>query len=173
MAENLSKEKTKEITAAALSQYQLALEMFVDLARNIVAVPILMTQAKLVSKNNTAEQKKTNPLRMPTHSTRTTLQGVLKNRYNHSSSGEAKKHHADRCFRSHDRKKPYFVDHIHTSFEGSKKLAGLAASHLVDSIQNYQKYLPHPCNQNKKSASESLDFKNHIDRVKINVETMP
>jgi lysophospholipase L1-like esterase len=41
-------------------QYQLAMEMFVDLARNIGAEPILMTQARLVSGNKvlTPEQKK-------------------------------------------------------------------------------------------------------------------
>ncbi len=39
-------------------QYQLAVEMFVDLARNIGAKPILITQARLVHPENTEEQKK-------------------------------------------------------------------------------------------------------------------
>lgn len=39
-------------------QYQLAVEMFVDLARNVGAKPILITQARLVHPENTEEQKK-------------------------------------------------------------------------------------------------------------------
>lgn len=39
-------------------QYQLAAEMFVDLARNIGAKPILITQARLVHPENTEEQMK-------------------------------------------------------------------------------------------------------------------
>ena len=39
-------------------QYQLAAEMFVDLAHNIGAKPILITQARLVHPENTEEQKK-------------------------------------------------------------------------------------------------------------------
>lgn len=39
-------------------QYQLAVEMFVDLARNIGAKPILITQARLVHPENTEEQMK-------------------------------------------------------------------------------------------------------------------
>ena len=38
-------------------QYQLAMEMFVDLARNIGASPILVTQARLVHADNTEEQR--------------------------------------------------------------------------------------------------------------------
>lgn len=41
----------------ALRQYRLALEVFVDLARNIGAEPILLTQARLVHATNTAGQK--------------------------------------------------------------------------------------------------------------------
>lgn len=46
-----------EVDEAGLKQYQLNMEMFVDLARNVGAIPILMTQPRLVTKNNTDEQK--------------------------------------------------------------------------------------------------------------------
>ena len=41
----------------AFRQYRLALEVFVDLARNLGAEPILLTQARLVHPTNTAAQK--------------------------------------------------------------------------------------------------------------------
>jgi len=40
-----------------LRQYQLAMEVFVDLARNVGAKPILMTQARLVDSANTSAQR--------------------------------------------------------------------------------------------------------------------
>jgi len=49
---------TSELNQAALRQYGLNLEMFVDCARNIGAIPILMTQARLVTRANTDEQRK-------------------------------------------------------------------------------------------------------------------
>lgn len=48
---------TSEITETALSQYYLNQVMFVDLAREIGAVPILMTEARLTTANNTESQK--------------------------------------------------------------------------------------------------------------------
>jgi hypothetical protein len=43
---------------AALDQYRLNMRLFCDLARDAGARPVLMTQARLVSPANTAEQKK-------------------------------------------------------------------------------------------------------------------
>jgi hypothetical protein len=52
-----SGEYSSEINELGLKQYRINVEMFVDLARNIDAVPILMTQGRLVARNNTEEQK--------------------------------------------------------------------------------------------------------------------
>ncbi len=45
------------ISDAALKQYKLNLETFVDIARNIGAVPILMIEARLVAPGNTSKEK--------------------------------------------------------------------------------------------------------------------
>ncbi len=46
-----------ELNALGFRQYQLAMEVFVDLARNIGAKPILITQARLVQPDNTLDQR--------------------------------------------------------------------------------------------------------------------
>jgi len=43
----------EEINELAIRQYKLSLEMFVDLAHNIQAVPIIVTQARLADEKNT------------------------------------------------------------------------------------------------------------------------
>jgi lysophospholipase L1-like esterase len=45
------------LSDAALKQYQLNLETFVDVARDIGAVPILMIEARLVARENTSEER--------------------------------------------------------------------------------------------------------------------
>jgi hypothetical protein len=60
--EGIQKEEKKRLDISELNplgfrQYKLAMEMFVDLARNIGAKPILMTQARLVVSDNTAVQR--------------------------------------------------------------------------------------------------------------------
>ena len=47
----------RKVREANLKQYRLNIEMFVDLARNIDAVPILVTQARLVTADNSDEEK--------------------------------------------------------------------------------------------------------------------
>lgn len=48
---------TSEITETALTQYYLNQVMFVDLAREIGAVPVLMTEARLTTAQNTESQR--------------------------------------------------------------------------------------------------------------------
>jgi hypothetical protein len=50
-------EYVSEIGELGLKQYRLNVEMFVDLAHNIGTVPILMTQARLITQNNTEDQR--------------------------------------------------------------------------------------------------------------------
>lgn len=51
------REPAGEVTETALRQYRVTMELFVDLARNIGAVPVLMTQPRLVSPDNTPQEK--------------------------------------------------------------------------------------------------------------------
>jgi len=46
------------VSEYALSQFKLNVQSFVDLAKNIHAIPVLMTQPRLVSRENTPDQKK-------------------------------------------------------------------------------------------------------------------
>ena len=60
--EGLIKEEEEHLSISELNhlgfrQYQLAIEMFVDLARNFGAKPILMTQARLVDSANSSAQR--------------------------------------------------------------------------------------------------------------------
>lgn len=47
----------KEVQPEALKQFELNIKMFVDLARNINAVPVLVTQATLVNSANSTEER--------------------------------------------------------------------------------------------------------------------
>src|SRR5262249_7890168 len=47
-----------ELSDTALRQYELNVETFIDIAKNIGAVPIPMIEARLVSRTNTAEDKR-------------------------------------------------------------------------------------------------------------------
>lgn len=49
---------SSRIGSAALKQYRLTLELFVDCARDIGAVPILMIEPRLVARHNTDEEKR-------------------------------------------------------------------------------------------------------------------
>jgi len=49
---------SRPVSEYALNQFELNVQSFVDLAKNIRAIPVLMTQPRLVSRENTAEQKK-------------------------------------------------------------------------------------------------------------------
>lgn len=57
LQEGEHKKEIAELNAMGFRQYQLAMEMFVDLAFNIGAKPILVTQARLVHALNTSVQK--------------------------------------------------------------------------------------------------------------------
>jgi hypothetical protein len=52
--------RVSELNPVGFRQYQLAMEMFVDLAVNIGAKPILVTQARLVHASNTPTQQDRN-----------------------------------------------------------------------------------------------------------------
>lgn len=56
VAKAQSKDKSS-ITDLALNQYKLNIEMFVDCARNIGAIPVLMTQVRLVNRHNNISER--------------------------------------------------------------------------------------------------------------------
>jgi len=62
-----------ELNSLGFRQYQLAMEVFVDLARNMGAKPILMTQARLVDSTNSSAQQE----RIDYHHVGLTHEGLL------------------------------------------------------------------------------------------------
>ncbi len=116
----------------AFRQYQLAMEMFVDLARNIDAEPILMTQARLVYGSNvlTPEKKK----RVDYHhvglshealvETFDRLDGIVRN------VSDAKGVRLIDTSGYLSGKDWAFDDHVHVVPKGSEALAQFVADHL-------------------------------------------
>ena len=123
----------KKIAPSALKQYHLNLEMFVDCARNIGATPVLMTQARMVLKDNESVDGQ-----------------LLQNAYGMIPSHEFIYQSfiaADHIIRSVAKeknvslidasalmtgKKNLFFDHVHMNLLGSEQLAEIVAEHMVD-----------------------------------------
>jgi lysophospholipase L1-like esterase len=123
------------IAPAALDQYRLNLEMFVDVARNIDAVPVLMTQARLITRDN-----------------QETEQARLRDAYQYLPpmliyEGMQR---ADEIIRSVARDKgvelidastlmtgegAYFRDHVHLSEQGSSRLSAIVSEHLASLLR--------------------------------------
>lgn len=126
----------EEMNELGLGQYRLSLEMFVDLARNIHATPILVTQARLVDKNNTLEEK--------------SRIGYKYQKMNHMNLAKAfektdeiikevsieKKVHMIDPSKKLSGKPEFFKDHVHTTDEGSYQLAKIISEDLLDLIKN-------------------------------------
>lgn len=125
-----------EINELGVKQYRLNLEMFVDLARNIHATPILVTQARLVDKNNTSEEK--------------SRIGYKWQKMNHMNLVKAfeitdeiikevslsKKIHMIDPSSKLSGKSEFFKDHVHTTDEGSYQLAKIISEDLLILIKN-------------------------------------
>ena len=127
-------EMPAKIQQPALDQYRLNLKLFVDCARNIGAVPLLMTEARLTTPDLPDSARK----KIPYEYTMFDHKGLL-NAYEE----------ADRIIKEVGREKKVDVidasavlsgderllyDHVHTTAKGSKKLAELVAGYLEKSL---------------------------------------
>ena len=117
------------VSPEALRQYRLTLEVFVDIARRTGAIPVLMTQARLVRTDNTAEEKdrigyEIQPLAavaLPAafqHLDATIVDVATVNRVDWIDAGAAVASSSD------------FVDHVHLSDAGSVRLSRVTAAAL-------------------------------------------
>ncbi len=113
-------------------QYQLAMEVFVDLARNIGAEPILMTQARLVHESNNLTPQKQK--RIDYHHVGLSHEALLEtfNRLDRMVRRIATEKETDIIDASaHLSGKVWaFDDHVHVVPKGSDALAQLVADHL-------------------------------------------
>ena len=131
-------EYVSEIGEIGPKQYRVNTEMFVDLARNIGAVPILMTQARLVSENNTPAQKERIVYEYQglTHEALCDAFAVCDEITN--SVARAKRVHvidASGLFSGRD---DLFNDHVHLTDEGSQSIAQFAAQHILKLLKSRQ-----------------------------------
>jgi lysophospholipase L1-like esterase len=117
-------------------QYQLAVELFVDLARNIGAQPILVTQARLVHPDNTEEQRK----RIDYHHVGLTHDALLETFSlqdaiikDVASKKKIPVFDASRKFADKDWA---FYDHVHFLPEGSEAMAQFISSKMEEVLAN-------------------------------------
>jgi lysophospholipase L1-like esterase len=123
-------EYSSKIDERGLNQYALNVRTFVDLARNIGAVPILVTQARLVTPDNTAEQKRRIKYErhLLTHEAvceaYESMDGILKQvaREKNVPLVDASKELTG--------KDELFKDHVHLRRKGSKDLAEVIADNM-------------------------------------------
>jgi hypothetical protein len=128
-------EYLSDFSRPALRQYRINQEIFVDLARDIGAVPVLMTEARLASESNTERQKS----RIHYEYVRFTPQGLLRSyeaveetvRQVSSEKGVALVDAA----KDMEGKDEFFVDHVHLTEMGSEELARITAQNLAELIR--------------------------------------
>lgn len=130
-----SGEYTNEVNELGLKQYRLNVEMFVDLARNIHAFPILVTQARLVANDNTDEEKSI----IGYHYQKMKHQ-ILVEAFEKTDDiiiNVAKSKHVPIIDASNQMsgKDGYFSDHVHLSDRGSNKLAITISEYLFTLIK--------------------------------------
>jgi lysophospholipase L1-like esterase len=130
-----SGEYIKEVNELGLKQYRLNVEMFVDLARNIHAVPILVTQARLVAHKNTDEEKS----RIGYHYQKMNHQTLVKafEKTDDIIRTVAKSKHTPIIDASKrmSGKDEFFTDHVHLSNKGSNQLAMIMSEYLFSLIK--------------------------------------
>jgi hypothetical protein len=126
----------EKLSPAALRQYKLNVETFVDLARNIGAQPVLVLQARLVHRNNTEEQRRkirygyvklTHPLLCQAFEK---IDTIL-----HEVAADKGVKVIGAGSRLNGREE-FFVDHVHLNLAGSAALAALLAPELAAMIQS-------------------------------------
>ena len=116
---------------AGVEQYRLTLEMFVDASRNIGALPILLTEATLVSEKNSPEERarinyayvRLTPeaLAVAYREIRRTTSEVAREKQSDFLDVAAETRGDTDCF----------VDHVHLSRKGARKVSGLVAEFLL------------------------------------------
>jgi len=122
-------------------QFKLNLEMFVDLSRNIGAVPILMTQARLVTQNNSREVKTRIRFDLQGKNHETICRGFQIADEIILNVSKSKNVELIDASQSITGKENLFKDHVHLTEEGADSLATVTARHLKIIINNNGKKL--------------------------------
>lgn len=123
-------ELKEEITEEALRQYQLDVELFVDLAKNIKAVPILMIPARLVSPNNTEAEKRRIKYQYALLNHRGLLKAFEATDKILQEVAQNKSAYLINANQELGGRGDLFIDHIHLNPRGSEALAQFTARQL-------------------------------------------
>jgi lysophospholipase L1-like esterase len=126
----------REIHELGLNQYRLNVEMFVDLAKNINAVPILVKQARLVSHDNTDEEKSIICYKFQGMQHQTLVNAFEKTDDIIVNVAKSKNVPMADPSKQMTGKGAYFSDHVHLSGAGSKKLAMIMSDYLFKLIKS-------------------------------------
>jgi hypothetical protein len=124
-----------EIYEIGLRQYRLNMEMFVDLARNIGAVPILMIQPRLVALSNSEEDKSVIAYDHFKLDHQTLCDAFEKTDEIVRSVARSKNALLIDASEGITGKSEYFIDGIHTSDKGSYHFALVTANRLMDILK--------------------------------------
>lgn len=126
----LKEERKDNVGSLGLSQFRLNMEMFVDVSRNIHAIPILITQATLVSSMNTEEDRKRIVYGYVGLSHEGILQAYEKCRQVILGVAREKKADVLDLLPQLQGKSELFHDHDHTTPRGSEEIARRVANFL-------------------------------------------
>ncbi|MDI3464390.1 MAG: hypothetical protein OJF50_003211 [Nitrospira sp.] len=126
----LKEERKDNVGSLGLSQFRLNMEMFVDVSRNIHAIPILITQATLVSSMNTEEDRKRIVYGYVGLSHEGILQAYEKCRQVVLGVAREKKADVLDLLPQLQGKSELFHDHDHTTPRGSEEIAKRVANFL-------------------------------------------
>ena len=120
---------------SGLRQYKLSMETFVDLAKNIKAVPILIIEPRLVARNNTPKQKKRINYASPKLTHNALVEALEKTDQIVEQVGSEKKVIVIDAARELNRVDEYFVDHVHLSDKGSEQMARIVANEFISILK--------------------------------------
>jgi hypothetical protein len=119
-----------ELNELAIGQYELSVKLFVDTAHNIGALPVLVTQARLVAQENTADQRERISYRMAGLDHETLVRAFEATDAILRRVGEEKGVLVIDASARMTGHPEFFSDHVHVSPEGSAALARVVAESL-------------------------------------------
>jgi len=128
-----------EITDAALRQFRLNVEMFVDLAHEINAVPILMPEARLVSAQNTEDEKKTILYQYALLTHEALVRAFAQSDQILREVANEKNAFLIDSQKQMNGRHEFFLDHAHLNGKGSEQLAHTAAAELEEILAQKSK----------------------------------
>lgn len=120
-----------EILDSNLNQYRLTIEMFVDLAKNIQAVPILTTQARLITNNNTELERSRIGYKYQKLNHQNLVKAFKKTDVIALSVAESKGVPMINISNEMTGNGEYFSDHVHLSGKGSIRVAQIVTTQLA------------------------------------------